>query len=151
MPVDFSKAFVGGYQFHSPAGDQELELNATIEQKEIGSLSILTGQIVACDPFSLLFEEDIIGFNLPVKPLQASLFEDQDSPSRPAHIQPGRYPVVLSVARVQAVSSGKSFIYEQNACVMLKFTDTMPVIWQMATLPGQDVNTLTNHEFLVMV
>ncbi|WDD35969.1 DUF4241 domain-containing protein (plasmid) [Nostoc sp. UHCC 0926] len=83
----------------------------------IGELILTSGNLVACDPFTGLHTE----------PFSATL-------------PPGRYPVILSVAQI--LSSGDYRV----AYAMLRLNEQIPVRWEMATRPGEELTELKEEE-----
>lgn len=107
--TDFTKAFRDGYTFYRDLlyfGTSEV----TFSTYEIGELNLTSGNIVACDPFI----EDFF----------------HDSFSR--CVEPGRYPVFLSIAYEEV--SG----YSHVACAMIRFHEAAAVRWELAEIriPG---------------
>ncbi len=88
----------------------------TAEVAKIGDLAIPSGKIVACDP--LVFPEKE-SFSLEVKS--------------------GQYPVYLNIVHFRIE-------HQRIAYAILRFNDNLPVRWEMATLQGQDVNTLKENQ-----
>lgn len=84
----------------------------TMQTMRIGDLTVQTGRIVACDPF----------------------VESEASPLVAA-IPQGEYPVFLSRATIEPN-------HQRNACAMLKITDALPVRWEMAMRPEQNLANL---------
>ena len=146
MHTDFLRAFTSQAKFYSPASSQDIEWNGMIELVEIGRLILPTGLIVACDPFSMLYEEDVLPFEIPSKPQQVNLL-DAGSSSSPLQIKEGKYPVTLSVAKIEAVSSTGPFTHKKNACVMIQFTQAVPVTLEIALIQGQNAAHLIGSEF----
>ncbi len=83
---------------------------ATLSRRRIGNLIVPTGTIVACDPPTV--EWDIMLFSL--------------------HLLPGRYPVILTIARFP------TYDIERVAYAMLQVQDLQPVRWETAVLEGQN-------------
>ena len=88
-----------------------------ISLQVLGDLYLPTGQILACDPLVGLYD---------TQPYSRS-------------VQPGRYPVVASVAQTEDL--GNRF-----AAVKLEISQANAVNWEMALLPGQNAATLSNDE-----
>src|SRR2546430_651794 len=103
---DLRKAFNPGRQFHvdnlpgSPEGG-----NVVLEQKEVGRLTLTSGEIVATDP--LTFPE--------IQPLAL-------------RVSKGRYHVVLAIAQIRTTK----FTERRALCAKLVFTDAVPVVWRNA-------------------
>jgi hypothetical protein len=83
----------------------------------IGELVLTSGKLVACDP--LVCPEP--------KPFTVSF-------------RPGSYPVMLSVAHF--LDTGD----ERVACAMIQIGSEVPLRWEMATIPGQDLGSLRERE-----
>lgn len=75
--LDYSKLLQDGLELPSAWG------NANLKRHEMGELVTPTGKIVACDPFVF-----------------------PDTSTFTVQLSPGRYPVVLSVARAPAGGPG---------------------------------------------
>lgn len=88
----------------------------TAEVAKIGDLAVPSGKIVACDPFVFPEQEP---FSLEVKS--------------------GQYPVYLNIVHFKPE-------HQRVAYAILRFNNNLPVRWEMATLLGQDVNTLKENE-----
>jgi Protein of unknown function (DUF4241) len=100
--------------------DQEItssEGSAILKLQDLGKLILPSGRIVACDPF--VFPE--------TEPF-------------PISVQPGQYPVTISVAQMK-------HHYQRVAYALLRFSDCAVVRWEMALLPEQDLNTLEEDQF----
>lgn len=107
--TDFTKAFHDGYTFYrdvSHFGTSEV----TFSIYELGMLNLTSGHIVACDPS---LEE---AFRCPF--IQS--------------VEPGQYPVVISVAYKEI--SG----YANIACAMIRFCEEKAIRWELAQIrvPG---------------
>ncbi|HYR12481.1 MAG TPA: DUF4241 domain-containing protein [Longimicrobium sp.] len=109
--TDLSDALVEGTRVAPDGESLSLALHA------LGNLVLPTGRIVACDPF----------------------MADEDAPFTRS-VPPGRYPVLVNVARR---TNGD----QRVAYAILRFADPRPVGWEMALLPGQDTSTLGENEF----
>lgn len=81
---------------------------------KIGELVLTSGKLVACDPL----------VNPHSEPFEITL-------------TPGRYPVILSVAHIQKNND------QRVAYAMLRLSDRTPVRWEMATVPGEDISSLS--------
>jgi len=82
-------------------------------QQPIGDLMLPSGHIVACEPATLFYPEDISPFV--------------------GSIPSGRYPVVLTIA--QAVGSRTTS--DAVACACIEFTATPATRWELARRPEQ--------------
>lgn len=103
--------------FQSTTGvDKDLGTYTT-EIRQIGTLSLPTGKIVACDP--LVFP---------------------DSEPFALTVRPGAYPVCLHI-----VHFGPDHL--RTAYAILRFKNSFPVRWEMATIAGQDLAVLKEDEF----
>lgn len=110
--LDYTKYFQDKARFHNDyLGD------FSIHCREAGSVLVPSGGIVACDPL--------------VNP---------ETPSFTVQVPPGRYPIVLSLARMD---SGD----ERVALAMLRVSSQAPRRWEAAVLPGQDPGKLGEDEF----
>jgi hypothetical protein len=84
----------------------------------IGELVLTSGKLVACDP--LVCPE--------TKPFAVSL-------------EPGSYPVILSIAHFPETEE------QRVACAMIQVVENrIPIRWEMATIPGQDLGSLRERE-----
>lgn len=136
--TDFEKAFRDGYQFQYSMGHwgpayRLVTYDVEFVTHYIGDLLLPSGHLVACDPG-----------------IRAD-FEDAFTQT----IQPGRYPIILSLAgfkpEIPSLPSSKNSIFnvvntafrkDQNvprpfrriACTMLKVTQQKPVRWEVAFL-----------------
>lgn len=108
---DFSKAFQDGQQLKTELGD------VTFSVHNAGELVLTSGHLVACDPLSLS----------EIEPFAVNL-------------TPGRYPVILSVARLHKSKE------RRVAYAMLRLSDRPAVKWNLATLPDEDLSTLEDGE-----
>jgi hypothetical protein len=86
-------------------------VEVVMERREIGEIFLPSGQIVACDPIHLY---DLAPFL--------------------HQIAPGRYPIVLSIARARGSE------IQRVAFAMLRVTGEMPVSWQLAVKARQDAD-----------
>jgi hypothetical protein len=102
-PITGTEAYTGDY---------------TIERREIGSLNLPTGQIVANDP--LAFWE--------TEPLTRK-------------VNPGTYPVSLYVAHFSKTND------QRVAYALLQFQPETPTAWELAVYSGQDITTLGREEY----
>lgn len=107
--TDFTKAFHDGYTFYQDLlyfGTSEV----TFSTYELCELNLTSGCIVACDPF---IQE---AFRCPFTQC----------------VEPGRYPVFLSVAYEE--ESG----YFNSACAMIRFREGAAIQWELAQIyvPG---------------
>ncbi|HST59838.1 MAG TPA: DUF4241 domain-containing protein [Longimicrobium sp.] len=107
--TDLSAALVEGTRTTEDGESASLSLHA------LGNLVLPTGQIVACDPFVMM-----------------------EDPPYTRGVPPGRYPVLVNVARINDD--------ERVAYANLRFSDDPPVRWEMALAPGQDAATLGEDE-----
>jgi hypothetical protein len=89
----------------------------TYYHREIGDLLVPSGRIVACDP---LVDPEAIAFT--------------------KQVQPGRYPVVLSIVR-------RGSRDERIALAMVRFSNQKPVRWELAITPENDLTLLKDDEF----
>jgi hypothetical protein len=89
----------------------------TVQTFQVGSLHLPSGRVVATDPFT---QPDREPFAL--------------------HVEPGFYPVLLSVG------SHPSYAVGFPLAAMVRFAETQPVTWYLATIPGQDPTTLEEDE-----
>src|SRR5262249_26871964 len=103
---DYSKLIQDGIEVGTAWG------NAILKCRNLGDLITPTGKIVACDPF--VFPETA-AFNV--------------------QLNPGRYPVVLSVAHFGDTD-------QRVAYASIRIRDGQPHHWELAVLPNQDVNAL---------
>lgn len=106
---DYSKLFVDGNTVDSVYGA------VTLRSFEAGRLTLTTGRIVACDAFIT-----------------------ETTPYTTA-VEPGTYPVLLSVAHFSDND-------QRVAAAMLQISDRQPVAWAMALIPEQDIATLEEGE-----
>jgi hypothetical protein len=115
--ADFEGAFESGTVFRCPTRGK-----IAVHQLEIDNLILRSGQLIACDPAYLCWEEDRVPFT-------------RTGPT-------GRHKVLLSIsdAEERAFSGLVS-------CAMVRFTSQKPASWEMALLPGQDPATLPHGHF----
>jgi len=89
-------------------------------RRDIGKIKIITGKLVACDPFFLRHREIAFTQTLPV----------------------GEHLVRITIVRF--ANSGD----ERIAFANIRLSDNKPVRWEMMIFPGQDVSKLSNKEFV---
>jgi hypothetical protein len=118
--TDFARAFTPGTMFRDSKGNEY-----PIRLLDAGDLVLPTGRIVACDPGYLR---------------RAGLDECQPYTRV---VPPGRYPVTVCL-RTRYYADRPD---ERVAAAMIRFTDTEPVVWEMALLPGQDPAALLRDQF----
>jgi hypothetical protein len=112
MTLDFSKAFENGRTVETEYGAVFLKTHL------IGALNVVTGSIVACDPFVF---DDYTPFSIRL-PL-------------------GKYPVILSVA---CWDKGGD---QRVAYAMLRISDEPAIRWESALLPNRDSSSLSGDDF----
>ncbi|EGO64652.1 DUF4241 domain-containing protein [Acetonema longum] len=88
-----------------------------VEQLPVGKLHLASGKIVAADP--LVYLSVSLPFIKTVKP--------------------GDYDVIVSVASTEDMG-------ERYAAVMVKFSDQLPVKWEMALTDENDINDLKHED-----
>lgn len=110
--TDFAVAFRDGATISDDEG-----LLATMRVQPLGDLIAPSGAIVACDPLTAI--------------------EPKPFAQR---IAPGRYPILLSVARL---ANGD----ERVACAQLRLSNAPVTRWEMARLERQEQITLGADEF----
>ena len=113
---DLSRAFEDGRVIEVPV--QEDTWRVRIERREIADLVIVSGKVVACDPFTVY--EGVLPFD--------------------REVAPGRYPVVLSIAHVEENRD------QRVAYAMLMLGEGRPVRWELATWPGKGLSDLGEGE-----
>jgi hypothetical protein len=116
--TDFDRAFRPGEAFESTHLGR-----ITVRQVVAAELVLPSGHIVACEPSSLQGSADFPPFT--------------------RSVPPGRYPVVLSLARLTFPNHTE----ERVACALVRFSDEGPLAWEMALTPGQDPATLRPGQF----
>ncbi|WP_316569155.1 DUF4241 domain-containing protein [Neobacillus sp. YIM B06451] len=84
--------------------------------KKIGEIELMSGRIVACDPFTGMDDEP---------------FTKQ--------VTPGKYPVLFSIIRYESKD-------ERIAFAMIKFSNNKVSAWEMALQPGQNINELEDDD-----
>ncbi|MBN2910860.1 DUF4241 domain-containing protein [Polycladomyces sp. WAk] len=84
---------------------------------EVGKISLLSGQIVACDPFVSPGTEPFVN-----------------------KVVPGEYPVVINIVHYLDDDD------ERIGAAMIKIKESKVVRWEMALKKGQDPNTLEDGE-----
>jgi len=109
---DVMRAFQAGLATMDQSGKA-----LSIAVEHAGDLTLTTGYVVACDPFSL---DD-----------RPSAFTEQ--------VPAGRHPVLLSVAHYDDGD-------QRVACALLRFSDSVAVRWNLATTAAQDRATLKPGE-----
>lgn len=109
--TSFDKAFADGLSFTYE------EDRVTMRQRQVGTLVLTTGRIVACDPGWVEIDDS--------KPLVRS-------------VPPGSYPVILSIA-----DFGEGLM---NACARVQFAPGGPARWELALEEGQDPRELKGDE-----
>jgi hypothetical protein len=120
QPADLEALFRPGVRYRLPHPDGA-DAEAVVELREAGSLHLATGRLVACDPFWA---------------------PDSLAPFRAA-VAPGRYPVTLSIARVDrptdpAVPSPVLSV----AAAKLTVVDQPVAGWEFALRADEDPATL---------
>jgi Protein of unknown function (DUF4241) len=94
-----------------------------IEYRQIGTLNVPSGQLIACDPFLM-------------------------GPSFPPFLRevaPGHYPVEVSIAHLLAGVPPEAD--QRIALACLRLGDEIPVRWEIALTPGQDLATSKDGEY----
>lgn len=100
--------FLGAFYYYTQDVLQTRDgYNVSIEVLQIGNLALTSGKIVACD-----------GLIPSTEPFSEM-------------VEPGSYPVVLSIAQV-----GNE--WPVIACAMLRVREKMPATWKQATVAGWD-------------
>jgi Protein of unknown function (DUF4241) len=90
---------------------------AAVEVQDAGTLNLATGRVVACDPFwGAQVKRQVAPFTVTVPP--------------------GRYPVMLSLAR--GLLDGPDPVPLLGAAAMLTIRDEPVAAWEVALRPGQD-------------
>ncbi|MFC5905628.1 DUF4241 domain-containing protein [Streptacidiphilus monticola] len=123
MPLvapDVERLFTAGTWYDCGRG-----LSATVTNLPAAELSLPTGQVAACDPF--------VGLGDDVEPFVEV-------------VDPGTYPVVLSVVEV-AREEDPSFAHERVAAAWLKVSEEPTVRWSLALTEGQSAESLDDNEF----
>ncbi|HEY0069374.1 MAG TPA: DUF4241 domain-containing protein [Chloroflexia bacterium] len=113
---DLSGAFEDGRIIEVPI--EEDTWRVRLKRWKLADLTIVSGKVVACDPFTVY--EGVLPFDL--------------------EVEPGRYPVVLSIAHVEATGD------QRVAYAMLQFGEGAPVRWELATWPGKSLDDLGEGE-----
>lgn len=111
MDFDFAKLFEDGREVDSADFGR-----VTLRRHDAGELLLTTGRVVACDPS-----------------------EAAEAAPFGVAIEPGRYPVSLSVARFDDGD-------ERVAGALLSFGAGAAVRWELALLPGEDPADLGEGE-----
>lgn len=93
--------------------------NVQLVQKEIGKLKIVSGQLVACDPFWLKDGEKAFTTKLPI----------------------GEYSVNITTSHHEDDSYG-SITFST-----IRLANTKPIRWEMMLLPDQELSKLKDDEF----
>ena len=124
--TDFDKAFQSGYTFQYNLPYNEGLCDVTFSIHNMGELVVTSGTLVAADPL------------LPPDPFH----------SFPQSIQPGRYPVIASVAHLrqlelQEYQSEFSADDWRIACMMLRISQKTAVTWQSTDDFGYGVDSAT--------
>src|SRR5262249_16612407 len=114
---DFDAAFELGTIFRCPDRGQ-----IAVQQMDVGDLVMPSGNLIACDPTSLYWEQDRVPF-------------DRMCPT-------GRHRVLLCISN----SEDRTFS-GLVCCAKVCFTFQKPASWEMALLPGQDKATLPYGHF----
>lgn len=89
-----------------------------VRQQQLGNLLLPTGKLVATDPVNLGGELAPFAFT----------------------VDPGTYSVIAGILEDEA---GRQFV----AAIQVRVRDRELVAWEMATIPGQDINQLKEGEF----
>ena len=110
-PPDLLRAF-------EPDARHGSDAPMTVRVVGIGDLAVPTGRLIVTDPFA----------NADPAPLALT-------------VPPGRYPVLLSLARRESDE------FETVAAAMVQFSDVAPVTWQPALWSGQDAGSLEEDQF----
>ncbi|HET6313899.1 MAG TPA: DUF4241 domain-containing protein [Chloroflexia bacterium] len=113
---DLSRAFEDGRVVEVPI--QEDTWRVRLERRELGHLVVASGKVVGCDPFTVY--EGVLPFDV--------------------EVEPGRYPVVLSIAHVEENGD------QRVAYAMLSLGEGRPVRWELATWPGRGLADLGEGE-----
>ncbi|WP_343951021.1 DUF4241 domain-containing protein [Nonomuraea longicatena] len=90
---------------------------ARLESRPAGTLRVPTGELVACDPYTV-----------------------SDAKPFAVRVPPGHYPVMLTVVGEGAPAQGRV------AAAWLVIDDAPVISWELATRPGEDVRTLPDGE-----
>lgn len=109
---DLSRAFEEGHVIEVPV--EEDTWRVRLERRELADLVVVSGKVVACDPFTVY--EGVLPFDI--------------------EVEPGRYPVILSIARVEENGD------QRVAYAMLRLGEGQPVRWELATWPGKRLEDL---------
>lgn len=110
-PPDLVRAF-------EPNARHGADAPMTVRVVSIGELAVPTGRLIVTDPYA---NPDPVPLSLTVPP--------------------GRYPVLLSLARRESDE------FENVAAAMVRFADAVPVSWRPALWPGQDEGSLGENQF----
>jgi hypothetical protein len=110
---EFNRAFRDGEIF--PGGNLG---DFRIECRVVGDLAVPTGSIVACDPFTWPGWQPFL-----------------------RQVPPGTYPVVLSIGD-SVKSTPKKPEPRRIAFARLQIGTGTPIRWELATLPGQELEAL---------
>ena len=117
-PPDFASLFTEGMTFTDRPGPDGRPTRITVET--IGTLSLPTGQVYACDPFIGLYGNEVEAFSVCVKP--------------------GSY--LVQVARHWLTATNRRI-----AAARLVIRDEPVAAWELAVRPGQDVTELGDDAF----
>ncbi|MEM8536041.1 MAG: DUF4241 domain-containing protein [Chloroflexota bacterium] len=112
--TDFERAFRPGERFTT--SDNETMI---ARQQSIGTVTLPSGQLMACDPSYLISHKNLVPFVRTVAP--------------------GTYPVTLALVDYlvdQSVTPG------DITCARIDFSSETPTAWELAVLPDQDPRTL---------
>ncbi|HEX9412280.1 MAG TPA: DUF4241 domain-containing protein [Ktedonobacterales bacterium] len=109
-PPDYNKAFHDGVIIKVDTG--AVAKHCTLHRRPLGELVVTSGRIVVRDPLVV-----------------------PDMPPLADPAEPGRYPVVLSVAELP---NGD----QRVACALLQLSEHLAVRWEMATRHGQTLSSL---------
>jgi len=95
---------------------------AQITEELIGELLLPSGQVVACDPYTVSDPSEHSPFTIP--------------------IPPGTYPVFLGMADEITERHFASQVY-----AVVHLSPQVPVRWELALVPGQSLSELTGEQF----
>jgi hypothetical protein len=108
-----------------------------VSTHHVGTLVLTSGRLVACNPLTLPPRP------LPGAHMLALLALDHREPLSRT-VAPGRYPVMLSIIRTGRLGTPSS--QESIAMAMVRFEDTRPVRWEMATRGERSARALRPNQ-----
>lgn len=101
--------------------DKQLPDNDNIQliHKEIGTLKLISGHLIACDPYWMRYNKEAYTQKLPI----------------------GEYPVSITIVQFSERTD------ERITFAAIHLANTKPIRWEMMLRPKQDVSKLNDEQF----